>query len=555
MTQLFKLIVPITILFVASKHINTYGSLVYAILVPIVAMFSTLAIFYSVTVRKRLHSVQYNQNFFTNVFIKSRRLPYIVTTVICFIIAMYLPVKLYLMSAIELSATIITLATSIALAIAINKKIYNVDYNIYGLGRSLKFISIMLSIIIYPLLMLIARSYIEIETLTFESEKLQSLSTNAIAYTIANFIILSDSLPNALSQIVANSSLIKYLIELIFLNGLFFYGLINITNSSLLTKASLIDALTPIDKESAATHKFLSALYLTILLIFIYPSLFIVLQNSATEHQAEIADAAKTTAELIDNQTYKVGTYLELEHARFNYLKNNERTDIIGSINTQFDTMVSNVDSYLDWYYGLGAEYSRIFTLITGTLEEYLMENLQKKLAQGAEGSRIQVMNFIDNATKYINEVDAIKAKNILDLPRDQVDIILKINSAGNQYAQSDNVDFIGLKERLIISGTSGIAGAIAAKVASKTIFKTASKAAAKIVVQKGMSATAGALAGGVSSIFTSPVGGVAIGVGVGVAIDKSLLELEEAVSRDEYKAEIINTIEQERTEILNLLN
>ena len=68
------------------------------------------------------------------------------------------------------------------------------------------------------------------------------------------------------------------------------------------------------------------------------------------------------------------------------------------------------------------------------------------------------------------------------------------------------------------------------------------------------VSAAAGVAAGVVSSIFTSPVGGAAIGTATGVAIDKGLLKLEEIIKRDEYKKEIISSIEESRQSMINMI-
>ena len=126
-------------------------------------------------------------------------------------------------------------------------------------------------------------------------------------------------------------------------------------------------------------------------------------------------------------------------------------------------------------------------------------------------------------------------------------------------YALAEVEPILDIKKRFIASTGGGLAagaivGTIASKVAAKTGFKTAAKAAAKAAAGKMASAAAGVAAGVVSSVFTSPLGGAAIGTATGVAIDKGLLKLEEIVKRDEYKKEITSSIEENRNQVIKMI-
>ena len=222
-----------------------------------------------------------------------------------------------------------------------------------------------------------------------------------------------------------------------------------------------------------------------------------------------------------------------------------------------YDDMIINTDKYLDWYYSLSAEYGRLFKLITGSIEEYMENKLKEKL--------------MDNITK---EVDLDIAEKNIEKLRENITNILETNKITKKdalydvvtevnvediYALAEVEPILDIKKRFIASTGGGLAagaivGTIASKVAAKTGFKTAAKAAAKAAAGKMASAAAGVAAGVVSSVFTSPLGGAAIGTATGVAIDKGLLKLEEIVKRDEYKKEITSSIEENRNQVIKMI-
>jgi hypothetical protein len=91
------------------------------------------------------------------------------------------------------------------------------------------------------------------------------------------------------------------------------------------------------------------------------------------------------------------------------------------------------------------------------------------------------------------------------------------------------------------------------AKIVSKGIFKAAGKALSKVAISK-VAGTAGGAAIGAAIGSVVPgagtiVGGVIGGALAGVFVDKVLLELEEAISREDFRMEILNSIRESRDE------
>ena len=222
-----------------------------------------------------------------------------------------------------------------------------------------------------------------------------------------------------------------------------------------------------------------------------------------------------------------------------------------------YDEMVINTDKYLDWYYSLSAEYNRLFKLITGSIEEYMADKLKEKLMDNLTQS-VNIDVAEKNIEQLKNKIDKILEDNKITKKNALFDITTEIN-VEDIYSLVEIEPILDVQKRFIVSTGGGLAagaivGTIASKVAAKTGFKTAAKAAAKAAAGKAVSAAAGVAAGVVSSIFTSPVGGAAIGTATGVAIDKGLLKLEEIIKRDEYKKEIISSIEESRQSMINMI-
>ena len=85
-----------------------------------------------------------------------------------------------------------------------------------------------------------------------------------------------------------------------------------------------------------------------------------------------VREAFGTTAYVLDNKYYdqqQVQALMEETTVKTAALSEDARNDLIPRVNAVFDARVANVDSYLDWYYSLGADYERLGKLITGTIE------------------------------------------------------------------------------------------------------------------------------------------------------------------------------------------
>ena len=312
-----------------------------------------------------------------------------------------------------------------------------------------------------------------------------------------------------------------------------------------------------------------------------------------------VREAFGTTAYVLDNKYYdqqQVQALMEETTVKSAALSEDARNDLIPLINEAFDARVANVDAYLDWYYSLGADYERLGNLITGTIESFVADQLTSSLEAGVDDSE-----FVSTLQSYVDQAATLKAEYEEGLANSELigipEWLLTSTEAITADFFSDPIEpaqrLLDFGERLGVSAVAGGVGGVAAgvvtskavggaasdaaeKAAGKQAAKTAEKAAAKNIGSKIVEKAAGkaffkaivsrigsmlgsrgvgAAVGGAAGTLVGPgVGtavGIAAGAAIGVGVDYGLLMLDEAQNRESYKAEIVESIEEERAEAL----
>ena len=282
--------------------------------------------------------------------------------------------------------------------------------------------------------------------------------------------------------------------------------------------------------------------------------------------------------EKIGDEYYQSGT---IEQTRLAYMEviselDTSLIELKKTADQSFQLMAENVDDYLDWYYSLPGEYERIAALATGRLERWMAEKLEAYLTQGNAFGPVQ--QSIEETLKknevlhkeYQEKINQILAEN-------------HINAVGrhqevNQYSSLDALKeppnhsvVVDLENRLLISGGTGaitavIAGKITAKVIAKGAIQLGAKALIKVAAGKAASVLGGAGAGaasgaavgsivpGIGTAIGATVGGIIGGISVGLGVEQLLLKIEEHYSRDEFKQQILEAIEEARLEFVESL-
>ncbi|GJL71762.1 MAG: hypothetical protein NMNS01_09610 [Nitrosomonas sp.] len=294
------------------------------------------------------------------------------------------------------------------------------------------------------------------------------------------------------------------------------------------------------------------------------------------EHLRKSQNLAIDTVEMVENEYYKPGTIAQTAQAYLDIASELDASinELMKASDIGFQRMAANVDDYLDWYYSLTGEYARIAALATGVLEKQMIEKLESYLMKNNAFDPIQ--QSIDDAlkknqqlrTRYLERVDHILTENRVQPTTAQVDVTRYSPLDALKDPPSHSV-IVNLENRLLLSGGAGAAGAVSgaiagkvtAKVVGKGTIKLGAQALIKVTAGKAVSALGGAAAGaasgaaigsvvpGAGTALGAAVGGVIGGIAVGVTVEKLLLMLEESFSREEFKRQILEAIEEARLE------
>lgn len=328
-----------------------------------------------------------------------------------------------------------------------------------------------------------------------------------------------------------------------------------------------------------------------------------------------VREAFGATAYVLDGKYYdqqQVQTLMEETTVKTAALSENARNDLVPLVNAVFDARVANVDSYLDEYYTLAADYDRLGNLITGTIESFVADQLTESLEAGVDDSE-----FVSTLQSYVDQAAALEAEyeeglansELIGIPEwlltsteaitadflsGPIEPTQRLLDAGERFGISAVAGGVGgiaagvatskavgsAAEKTATSAGEKAAAAAAGDAAEKAAGKQAAKAAEKAVtknigskiVEKAAgkaffkaivsrigsmlgSRGVGAAVGGAAGTLVGPgVGtavGIAAGAAIGVGVDYGLLMLDEAQNRESYKAEIIEAIEEERAEAL----
>ena len=300
-----------------------------------------------------------------------------------------------------------------------------------------------------------------------------------------------------------------------------------------------------------------------------------------TKAQETITPIVRVVVEQIDRDYFREGTLEQIARAR------SEAALPVGAaaeqlrreVDATFNRLESEaVDEYLDWYYSLTAEWGRLVKLLAGgveRLEGHLAEKVretfeQEKWYAGINTAFERLMAADEEARKaYEQTVRAILEHNRVGSQRLQdVEIdIASIASLEGILKPSFHQDFVPAAHRFLGASGGGVAVAgsvgtiiaqkVKTKILAKLVLKVAAKAPLKALASKAgsaaVAAVTGAAAGSVVPGLGTAVGaagGAVVGFGTGVAIDGVLLELEEALSRDDFRREIVIAIREARREI-----
>jgi hypothetical protein len=311
--------------------------------------------------------------------------------------------------------------------------------------------------------------------------------------------------------------------------------------------------------------------------LFCYVEIWVRQSPELVEARKEAETWVIQNVEKIGDEFYREGTILQIEKAKMEVLKNMDvsRARLEGQIDRAFDRLEDNVDVYLDWYYSLVGEYARIVNLLVGDLETYMTRKLGECLQEGDAFKEVEA-SFNRSLSEYKSAQDTYQKMAEKIMNQNRVTIqgssfqIVERMSLKDVLNPPIHQDMIRLETRMMVGGgvavvsgavTAVVIKKIIAKVVGKNVLKLAAKALSKVVISKtagsvggaGAGAAAGAAVGsivpGIGTAAGAIIGGIIGGIVVGVSVDKLLIELEEAINRDEFKQDILSAINEARRE------
>lgn len=284
-----------------------------------------------------------------------------------------------------------------------------------------------------------------------------------------------------------------------------------------------------------------------------------------TAAQRFVRDQVDLAVYVLDGTYYEYQSVQEaLDQARLDSaaLAQEARDTLAPLINASYDARIANVDAYLDWYYSLPADYERLLSLITGSVEEFVQDQFMAQIEAGVDDTAFEVQlqaywdraeALKDNLMEQIADCEIAGIPEWLPVVKDEVTtaLLLEPLEPSEQFASTG--------ERLLTGAGAGTAVGVGTGIAAKKLVsKAAEKPFFKMIVSEITkrlgSRAVGSAVGGVVGTLGGPAGiavGVLAGGAAGVGVDYGLLKLDEFWNRETYRDEVVQTIEDARAEML----
>jgi len=249
----------------------------------------------------------------------------------------------------------------------------------------------------------------------------------------------------------------------------------------------------------------------------------------------------------------------ELEQAR-SQVRGDADQQVDAVLDELFAEVEKGVDRYLDWYFTVIGEYERLLASAAGDFAVAMAERLEHELF-GAN-------RFVERLEQASAAIEA-KASSELAATAE----LLGQRAAAEVKGEPCRLEGVSLhalgdldhdRMRAAVAATGGAAAgvvtakllaekagaAVAAKVVAKNSFKAAAAVAGKVTAKKGGSIL---LTAGAAAAVCAPGGplavlcGIAAGAVTWLTVDKVMVEIDEALFRDEMRAELTAAIAEQR--------
>lgn len=317
------------------------------------------------------------------------------------------------------------------------------------------------------------------------------------------------------------------------------------------------------DGESAKIGPVNSAVWAAVGVVLVgsYFQLLAYANHSLKAEDSPFAIRPMQPCEKIDGVTYQLNTLKSVESLIAAMSPKLAASSLKGCQElTALETKIAaGVDDYLNWYFSLGADYARLAMILAGDVDTYLSAKFNeialKQLHESEIFTKLQAEHQAQLSELYQTSgaIQRLLGENRLSL----VDRNCKV--VGETSLQAQSFHLSAAKTRLSASAATGMIGGVFAsklttKVMAKSTFKLSGKVLLKAVAKKAGGKVGGALAGaatgggigslilGVGTAIGAVVGAVT-GLVVGVAIDMTALAIEENLTRDGMRRDLIDSV------------
>jgi hypothetical protein len=232
---------------------------------------------------------------------------------------------------------------------------------------------------------------------------------------------------------------------------------------------------------------------------------------------------------------------LEAEEA---LLESGVSTSINSGLDLAFSNLESGIDSYLDWHFSVTGQYQALGARLFSSLPNH-QQKIEEFVTRGV-GNRLTLVN-----QGITSDIDA-ELKNSFDSTEVQLSSLQQRSECPINFTSSSELKSetgisllkpIGVGQPQFALATTGIVSAVVAKkAAAKVAAKTATKLGSKVIASLG----SGVLVGSVCGPLVAVCGGVTA-IGSWFAVDKVMVEYEEASERTEMRQDILVELAKEK--------
>lgn len=194
-----------------------------------------------------------------------------------------------------------------------------------------------------------------------------------------------------------------------------------------------------------------------------------------TRAEGFVRSQIEVAAYVLDGKYYDqqaVEGLIEETRERSQNLSKEAEGVLVPLINGICDEQIENVDSYLDWYYSLPADYDRLIQTFTGVVEDGVKEQFAERINEGVDDSELtsQIENYLEQAAAL--QSDLMEELSEYELSGVPEWLITTKEDLGYDFLTEPlepTQKLLSVNTRLGISAEAGVvSGVVAARTAKK---------------------------------------------------------------------------------------